>query len=666
MNVYFSSAIRAFRHFFAGLFVVPDKKTACSIIQFLNVTFKNTFFSRKRTHLFVPSGFFNLEKGAQAMKKLLYVPAVLVLLAAGVFAPAVLRGQSSSPASAQDPSKPDPDNAPIVKLQLFKNGFGFVTREIAPRDWKDPLVLQPAISPRHGTLWFEPAETIIRRTTRERTMVAQPDKKNETPGYRADWSSMTDVYEWKQVTLKMKDGSSISGTVVGNRKPQQDNGNQPQTIEVIDTLSAYRSTSSSVRTYPAGTSIAAKSPFGLQFLTVQTDDGYVSVRQDDVVEIRAKSLSDGESGAPSAERKTKTTEEVQVVEAPKNHLGPVRMRYLSQDITWSPFYRVNLNDAGKLTINASATVMNNLENFEDAEVEFISGFPNMVFASSPSALSKGMSFQSFLNNLANPSEPSYLRSTSSRSSVMRQAEMLSNSSVYYDMDDVEGYQAQKPTLWTASGMDDMQYKSAGKLSMRKGDVLQLPIASADADFEHIVSWTAPMEKRFSFGEASADATLWNCIRFRNPFDFALTSAPYEIEQDGNVLGQSTGTWYGAGQLATVRITKSMAVTATMTQVESGSLNRYYTETKWNNNYRFHYPDVTAQIVLTNHGTKPVKVVFDSVFYGELINANGTPKETKLLTDNRTRNQKNKLTWEVSVPASDKATINYTYKIILDN
>ena len=586
-----------------------------------------------------------------------------IAFAAIAFAAEPVQNTSAKPEASSE----EPDNAPIVKLQLFKNGFGFVTREIAPRNWKDPLVLKPAISPRHGTLWFEPSETIIRRTTRERTVVAQPDRKNETPGYRPDWSSMTDVYEWKDVTLKMKDGSSLSGLVIGNQKPQTTNKEQPQTVEIIDTLSAYRSSSSSVRAYsPAGTPVAVKSAFGSQFLTVQTDEGYVSVRQADVVEIRAKSLSDGESAAANAERKTKTTEEVQVVEAPKTHLGPVRMRYLSQDITWSPFYRVNLKDDGKLTIDASATVMNNLEDFEDTEVEFISGFPNMAFASSLSALSKGMTFQSFLNNLANPSEPSYLRSSSARSGVLKQAEMLSNSAVYYDMDEDDEYRTQKPSLWTASGMDDMQYKSAGKLTMKKGDVLQLPIASAPAEYELITTWTAPMEKRFSFGEASADSTLWNSIRFRNPFEFALTSAPYEIEQDGNVLGQSTGTWFGTGQLATVKITKSMAVTATMTQAESGSLNRYYTEKKWDNTYKYHYPDVTAQIVLTNHGTKPVKVVFDSVFYGELVEADGEPKKAKLLTDNRTRNQKNKLTWEVTVPASDKTTLNYTYKVILDN
>jgi len=602
------------------------------------------------------------------MKRILPIlpcAAVFGIVFTGVFAPVPLFGQSAP--SEKDAGKQEPDNAPIVKLQLFKNGFGFVTREIAPRDWKDPLVLKPAIIPRHGTLWFDPAETIIRRTTRERTVVeTAAAKKNDAPGYQPNWANLTDAFAWQQVTVKTKDGVKHTGTVIGNQQPQEpDEANQP-TYEITDSLSAYRS-SSSTRVYRPESSYAipVKSPFGQVFLTLKTDEGYLTLRQEDVVAVKAEKFADEKGANPANAKKTKTTEEVQVVEAPKNHLGPVRMRYLSQDITWSPFYRVNLKNDGNLTIDASATVMNNLEDFEDTEVEFISGFPNMVFASSLSALSKGMSFQNFLNSLANPNEPSYLRSAAGRSGVMSQS-VMSNSVIYYDdMDDEEEY-PQRPSLWTASGMDDMQYKSAGKLTMRKGDVLQLPIASAPAEYELITTWTAPMEKRFAFGEASGDTTLWNCVRFRNPFDFALTSAPYEIEQDGNVLGQSNGTWFGAGQPATVKITKSMAVTATMTQTESGNLDRYYTEVKWNSNYKFHYPDVTAQIVLTNHSTKPAKVVFDSVFYGELIKADGEPKKVQLLTDNRTRNQKNKLTWEVTVPASGKITLNYTYKIILDN
>ena len=594
---------------------------------------------------------------------------IVLIVAVGVFVsfslrkaksgasdPAAADGQTQAAgAAAQMPEqKPEPDNAPIVKLQLFKNGFGFVTREIAARDWSEPLVLKPAVTPRHGTLWFDPAGTVVRRTTRERVVTDPSAADNDAPGYRPDWSSMTDVYEWKQVTLKLKSGPDLSGVVIGNQKPKT--AEQPQPVETADSLSAYLSSSSSIRFSPAGSSAASKSPFGAGYLTIRTEDGdYITVRQDDVAKIQAKSMSDGTT-AP-VPKKT-VTEEIQVVEAPKDHTGPVRMRYLSDGVTWSPFYRVDLRDDGKLAISASATILNDLESFENVEVELISGFPNMVFASSLSALSKGMTFQNFLNNLANPNEPAYLRA----GGVMSQA-VFSNSAPQYD--DVPS-SIRQAAQWTASGMDDMQYKSAGKLSMKKGEVLQLPIASASADFECVTTWTAPMEKRFSFGESAGDTTVWNCIRFRNPFDFALTTAPYEIEQNGNVLGQSTGTWFGAGDPATVKITKAMAVSASITQVESGNQNRYFTENRGFSEYKYHYPDVTASIVLTNRSPKEVKMVVESVFFGELINADGEPAKLPQLTDNRTRNPKTKLVWEVAVPPSGKLELNYTYKVILDN
>ena len=630
------------------------------------------------------------------MKKLLVILLCFIILVVIVFAVAVhFRGGcpfvkakntcsatevSNKPASAATAKTvagtldEEPDNAPIVKLQLFKNGFGFVTREIAPRDWATPLVLKPAITPRHGTLWFDPAETIVRRTTRERTVVETATaKKNYAPGYQPNWSNLTDAFAWQKVTVKTKDGLKHTGTVVGNQPPQEQNEEEPQTYEVIDTLSAY-SSSYSTRVYrPESSSYVApvKSPFGQVFLTLKTDEGYLTIRQEDVVAIKAEKFADEKDANPADAKKTKQTEVVQVVEAPKNHLGPVRMRYLSEGITWSPFYRVDLHDDDKLTVYASATVLNTLEPFEDAEVEFISGFPNMVFASSVSALAKGMTFRAFLNSLENAGSRSSRSGVTGQSGVMSQS-VLSNSRPS-DFDYVEAA-ANQPSLWSTTGMDDIQYYSAGKLSMGKDDVLQLPIASKTADFEYVTTWTAPLEPRYTYegvrisssSKASdQETTPWNCIRFRNPFDFALTTAPYEIEHNGQVLGQSTGSWFGSGDLATVQITKSMSVTASIFQGESGNLDREITLMRYNEKYRYRKPDVTATITLTNRGPKPVKMLVDATYYGELVSAEGDPTRTPILSSVDSINPKNKLAWEVTVPAAGQTKLNYTYAIILE-
>lgn len=640
------------------------------------------------------------------MKKVLLFAVILIAVLAGVFAYFTLcRGKScfastcagqteSADATANDVSAPtavtsekkeekEPDNAPIVEVCLYKNGFCFVTREIAPRDWSEPLVLTRSIAPRHGTLWFFPAATTLRRTSRERTVTQDPapaPKKNDAPGYRPDWSSMTDVFEWQEVTVKLKEGGTISGRVVGNQKPlppDQAKENDPSELIIMDELSSYRAASSS-RNFSSSYSPSApvKSSFGAAFLTIQTADGrFVAVRQSDVVEIDAKSMYEGPAPVTPAPRTTKVTEDVQIVEAPKDHSGPVQMHYLTEGITWSPFYNLILSDNhgtdpdtdGELTINAAATIMNNYGDFENAGVELISGFPSLEFASVVGAVAKKLPLTTFLSSLANPKNgtPNYLQNgVMGQGGVMSQS-VLSNSArpvreIFRD-DDMEP--AAAPSKWSASGLEDIQYKSVGKLSMKKGDVVYLPIATKTAAFQYVTTWSAPMAEPYSYGSKTADTNVWSTIRFRNPFDFALTTAPYEIFRDGKVLGQSTGAWFGAGEAASVKITHALAVSCSMSYSETGNRDRIFTVSRpYATDLRYRHPDVTAELTLTNISDKPVRMVIDSVFYGELLNAEENPEKFKQMSEH-SLNNKYKLVWTLTLPANTKKTISYTYSTI---
>ena len=627
------------------------------------------------------------------MKKILLVlpcAAVFGIVFTGVFAPISLFGQSRSAMSnkpaeetAKDADKQEPDNAPIVKVSLYKNGFCFVTREIAPRDWSAPLVLTRSIAPRHGTLWFDSPTMMLRRTMIEEYVTPAPvpaAKKNDAPGYRPEWTTMTDVFEWQQVTVRTKDGAKISGRVVGNQKPlPQEESKETPAYEFMDELSAYRSSSMPVR-ISSSSSVKSHSPFGASFLTLETEDGsFIAIRQADVVEINAKSLYEGDDvPQPPEPKKIKQTREIQTVQSRypiKETDGPVRMRYLTEGITWSPFYRLDLSEekgkdgGGKLTVSAAATVINNYCEFEKAEVEFISGFPNLDFASVLSAVAKKLPMSTFLQSLANPSAgtPNYIRNASS--GILSQS-VLSNSVmsnarpvVQIDKDDEPDM---PPSKWSSSGMEDVQYKSVGKLTMNKGDVLYLPIASEKTDFEYVTTWSAPLQGEFAFGEQTPDTNVWSTVRFRNPFDFALTTAPYEIERDGKILGQSTGSWFGAGELASVRITHALGVSCTLSHYESGNRERIFRVPRPESlpELRYRYPDVTAELTLVNRTGKDVKMCVDSVFFGDLLKADGDPSKTVMSTD-RTMNSKNKLVWNVTVPANGKTTLTYTYKVIKD-
>ncbi|MBR2962691.1 MAG: hypothetical protein IKC53_00620, partial [Lentisphaeria bacterium] len=598
------------------------------------------------------------------MKKSLFVlpcAAVLSLVFTGVFAPVPLHGQSApSEKTEKDADKKEPDNAPIVKVSLYKNGFCFVTREIAPRVWDKPLVLTRSIAPRHGTLWFDYPTARLRRTTVEKLVTPEPTpavKKNDAPGYRPDWNTMTDVFEWQQVTVRTKDGTKISGRVVGNQKPlPQEDARETPAYELMDELSAYRSSSMPVRITSSASTVKSHSPFGANFLTIETEDeSFISVRQADVVEINAKSLYEGDDVPQQpAPKPVKQTEEIQIVEATMEDYRPVRMRYLTEGITWSPFYRLDLREEkgnekadGRVAVSAAATVMNNYCDFENAEVEFISGFPSLDFASVVAAVAKKLPMSTFLQSLANPSAgtPNYIRNATS--GILSQSVMsnIARPVVQIDKDDEPDA---PPSKWSASGMEDVQYKSVGKLTMKKGDVLYLPIASEMTDFEYVTTWSAPLQGEFSFGEQTPDTNVWSTVRFRNPFDFALTTAPYEIERDGKILGQSTGSWFGAGELASVKITHALGVSCTMSHFESGNRERVFRipRTEGLPELRYRYPDVTVELAFVNRTGKDVKLSVDSVFFGELIEADEKPAKSVMTTD-RTMNSKNRLVWDIT-------------------
>ena len=136
--------------------------------------------------------------------------------------------------------------------------------------------------------------------------------------------------------------------------------------------------------------------------------------------------------------------------------------------------------------------------------------------------------------------------------------------------------------------------------------------------------------------------------------------------DTDPLRQSTGSWFGAGELASVRITHALGVSCTLSHYESGNRERIFRVPRPESlpELRYRYPDVTAELTLVNRTGKDVKMCVDSVFFGELLKADGEPAKTVMSTD-RTMNSKNKLVWNVTVPANGKTTLTYTYKVIKD-
>lgn len=173
------------------------------------------------------------------------------------------------------------------------------------------------------------------------------------------------------VTLKSGDGLPpriVTGTVlqVGERAPEQ--GGFPA---------------------PRYGSWPQAAPESACFAVRQENGKVITFRNDQIASIESEGIS-------ATLRKEKRMLLVDRKGAAGN---PFYITYLSPGLTWAPAYRIALGKESKLQLDQSATVINELEDLKDAELSFVSGFPNLEYIGVTSPLASGMTLQAFLQQL---------------------------------------------------------------------------------------------------------------------------------------------------------------------------------------------------------------------------------------------------------------------------
>jgi hypothetical protein len=186
----------------------------------------------------------------------------------------------------------------------------------------------------------------------------------------------------------------------------------------------------------------------------------------------------------------------------------------------------------------------------------------------------------------------------------------------------------------------------------------------------------PQDVPYKKGEISE---VWEVIRFNNPFDFPMTTAPATVTANGRFLGQNSAFWTAAGTELTVPITRAMSVQVISDEEERGGKLEPWTiispsgETIQNNEkrprlYRFYdgrqYRKQTIDAVLTvkNLRSESVKIIVTRQMMGEYLESKSSP-EIKILVDQSqyTVNRTHELKWDLTLKPGEIRKIDYTYE-----
>lgn len=528
-------------------------------------------------------------------------------------------------------------------VSMFKNGLAIV-RVSFPADKEGTYVWEKIPHIVHGSLWVESAgEVSVLSTTRTTDEADEVERSSGLLQKDLAGKKVTVSYD------KLESGgmSQSTGTVwdIPTEKNSRTWGTDYSSLNPNNGSYFWqRNQAMGIQPVPptAGTG---------DFLIIQEEGGarrYIS----------QKSISSVAANGPFQPAKRSIEKPVLVFDVlrvpPKG--GKIQLTYLTKGIAWLPSYQLDLTDPKKLSIRQNAIVRNEMADLENADLQLISGFPNVRFGAVDSPLWPGTSLTTFFQQL-NQSESGPDNFLSKNGSMRGVA-----------MSDSFADAASAPALAQEEVVgDDIYYRSIGKRSMKAGDSLSLDVATTSAAYERVVEWTVP-DPRDASGryvnngeptKSSGDA--WDAVSFTNPFDFPMTSAAVTITEAKLFRGQSISTWVNPKQETSVKITRALSIRTEAGETEEeGQRGIVFVG---GNDYQ--RTSVKGRLAVKNFREKDALIVIKCGFSGKLIEADGEPKSTLRGEGATSANPLRQLEWKITLPAGEEKELIYRYEVLVD-
>ena len=282
----------------------------------------------------------------------------------------------------------------------------------------------------------------------------------------------------------------------------------------------------------------------------------------------------------------------------------VGLVYLQRGLRWIPGYRVELDAAGGATVKLQATLVNDLVDLEDAEVNLVVGVPSFAFAGTvdPIALQKEAA------QLSPYLQPQSQTNFAFSNAIMTQAASPAISG---------GAAAAEagPEIAGAEREADLYVFSVRHVTLRKGERMVIPVAEAGMKYQDryvLEIPVAPPQEIFSnlngdrqteLARLMAAPKVQHVLRLANPGPHPLTTAPALITSQGRLIAQSLMKYTPAGASVDLDVTAAVDVLLNKQEKE---VRRTPNAVHWDGDDYFRV-DLKGTLVLTNRRKEPVEV-----------------------------------------------------------
>jgi hypothetical protein len=521
--------------------------------------------------------------------------------------------------------------APIAGLSIFKNGTVLVERSVEPPS-EGPCYLSGDIKPYHGTFWAL-SDKSLKMTAFQETVISNSVSSVDTRsfaerhgGYEAVVWFVSEITTLKEeLDFMQKEGAAGRVLTV-----------QPVTDEK-STKTVYKVEGVVEKMPKAGAAVKN----GMILPNPVFDGVVVRFPVGGVVRIPTANLK-AVSAAGENQIETSVTRNLWKVEGAEK---PFKIEYATQGMTWAPYYRMELNE-GKAKLTMAADIKNEMEDFSEAEVSLVSGFPKIDMEGKDSLLNLRISLNGFLNVLDGGTvNNSQVRRDYRSNNFYSQAPMMYAKAAAADMAVEESATLGAVAQVEEKGAVNMHFQKIGKQSLKKGETLRTDIASAELEYTSKVSW---------------NVTAMRDIDQNGYMRNLTTNAPMEVLLDGTFYCQTPQSWLNPGQEGKTTLTKALSLEPKLEENERAEEAEPKTLKLEHSTYR--QVTVDGKATLKNHRKEKVtaEIILRVSGVIEKVELGEGQKETRSVSIPYGVNPVSSKTVETEIEPGATVEINYTY------
>ena len=325
----------------------------------------------------------------------------------------------------------------------------------------------------------------------------------------------------------------------------------------------------------------------------------------------------------------------------------IDMAYLQKGITWLPSYFIELKPQNKGKLSLEANLLNDIEDIENAEINFAVGIPSFSFKHVSEPLFSTKTIWEILRELGNQQIQEF--SANIQMNVMSQSTYRSREETSEYVPEMEGV-----------GGEDLYFYKKQKISLKKHGRLKTQLLKMDFEYQDVYSCELEQNAASrSYNSDTKSNIVWHSIRFKNTSEHPFTTGTVFFKKEDKeqiaLVSQNQLDYTPKNEFVTAKMTVAPDIMITSNDIE-------ISRKSVGNDYLL---NIDGEINVVNYKAFAVDLIVERKVIGTMLDSDKKWEVKSKLDTYNSMNPTNSVVWKLKIPAGKSAKVKYKYKIMVD-